>query len=190
VRLRLALAGIAAGTTLLAGCTGDDASADPSPDKTSSSSEPAEETTEPDVDAPELPEAATEQTYEGAEAFVAHFIETFNYAQVSGDVEPMRAISDPGCSSCIDLADLIEETYEAGGSSTGGGITLTGALSPLPADFGATFGIYSTATSEPQVITNADGSVDEFPGGAMQVYCYPSLVGNEWRMLWLRTPAA
>lgn len=187
MRLRLALAGIAAGTTLLAGCTGDDASADPSPDETSSSSEPAEETTEPDVEAPELPEAATEQSEAGAEAFVRYFVDVFNHMQMTGETQSLADISQAECEPCSAGVEYAETTYDSGGRFTGGELSI-GDLEPLPVDYGSDFAFYAVGESSPQVRESGDGTVENYTGGRFQLLAYPAWDDDAWRMRWFRMP--
>jgi len=187
VRLRLALAGIAAGTTLLAGCTGDDASADPSPDETSSSSEPTEETTEPDLEAPELPEAATEQSEAGAEAFVRYFVDVINHAQATGDAEAIAQVSEPDCGACTGFIDATNSAYESGGRIEGGTFTLTD-VAPLPVDYGADAGFYLTIQIDEQTIFGADGPVQRAEPLEYRIGAYPGWTEDRWSMVWIATP--
>ena len=59
----------------------------------------AEPSPEPTIAAPPLPDAAMEQTPEGAVAFTEWWFETLNYATRTGDTESLRAASDPGCTT-------------------------------------------------------------------------------------------
>ena len=65
--------------------------------------------------APTLPEAAKDDSEEGAVAFVKHYIELLNYAANTGDVKPLRDASDPNCEGCNSYIALFEETYANGG---------------------------------------------------------------------------
>ena len=65
--------------------------------------------------APTLPEAAKEDSEEGAVAFVKHYIELLNYAANTGDVKPLRNASDPDCEGCSSYIEHYETTYENGG---------------------------------------------------------------------------
>ena len=77
--------------------------------------EPDGPTATPTQVAPTLPEAATEDSEEGAVAFVKHYIELLNYAANTGDVKPLREASDPNCEGCNSYIALFEETYANGG---------------------------------------------------------------------------
>ena len=65
--------------------------------------------------APTLPEAAKDDSEEGAVAFVKHYIELLNYASDTGDVERLREASDPKCVGCNSYIELYESTYANGG---------------------------------------------------------------------------
>src|SRR5665811_2149188 len=65
--------------------------------------------------APTLPEAAKDDSEEGAVAFVKHYIELLNYASDTGDVERLREASDPKCGGCNSYVELYESTYANGG---------------------------------------------------------------------------
>lgn len=50
-----------------------------------------------------------------AEAMVRQFLAYENHAVLTGDVEPMLSLSDPGCESCEGIADVVREIYHDGG---------------------------------------------------------------------------
>ena len=77
--------------------------------------EPDGPTATPTQVAPTLPEAATEDSEEGAVAFVKHYIALLNYASDTGDVERLREASDPKCVGCNSYIELYESTYANGG---------------------------------------------------------------------------
>ncbi|MDR7086667.1 hypothetical protein J2X11_001506 [Aeromicrobium panaciterrae] len=89
---------------LVAGCT------DPEP------KEPKPTTSAtPTATAPTMPAQAKENTPEGASAFVAHYIDVFNYAANTGDVAELSRLSSPKCSGCENYIQLYRDTYENGG---------------------------------------------------------------------------
>ena len=63
--------------------------------------------------APTMPAQAREDSDEGAVAFVAHWIETFNYAARSGDTESLREMSED-CQACASYAETIEADLRSG----------------------------------------------------------------------------
>lgn len=75
---------------------------------------------------PELPKLATENTAEGAKAFVKHYIATINYANASGDTAPMRALANKElCKLCIGIADSIDHDVREGLRMEGGKYEVT-----------------------------------------------------------------
>ena len=81
--------------------------------------EPDGPTATPTQVAPTLPEAATEDSEEGAVVFVKHYIELLNYAANTGDVKPLREASDPNCEGCTSYADYYVSVYEQGDTIVG-----------------------------------------------------------------------
>lgn len=107
------------GIVLVTALTLGACSSDPRPDEP----EPGATTTTaaaPSVALPTMPPQASEDSPEGAAAFVAHYVDVFNYAAATGDVDELRRLSDPTCDGCERYADLYEKTYEAGGYFRGG----------------------------------------------------------------------
>ncbi len=101
--MRFIALGVAA-ALLMAGC----GSADPKEPKP---------TTAPTATAtvPTMPPEAKEDSKAGAIAFVKHYIDVFNYASNTGDVEELQKLSDPKCEGCTKYIDLYKKTYAAGG---------------------------------------------------------------------------
>lgn len=92
---------------LLGACTDDPTPLEPTATPSATPS--------PTPQAPPMPELALEDSEAGAIAFVEHYIEVFNYAANTGDVEPLRALSHPDCEGCESYATSFEEQYQAGG---------------------------------------------------------------------------
>ena len=71
--------------------------------------EPIEPTTSPSSEriAPTLPSKAEKETPDGAIAFVAHWIATFNFAVNAGAVEGFKTLNEPGCEGCKSYEDEI-----------------------------------------------------------------------------------
>jgi hypothetical protein len=86
-------------------------SSDPQP------KEPKRTTTSatPTATPPTMPAQAKEDTPEGAAAFVKHYIDVFNYAASTGDVEELSRLSSPDCEGCQSYIKLYRDTYKAGG---------------------------------------------------------------------------
>jgi len=85
-------------------------SASPSP--TATSADPATP--------PPLPAAAKKQTVAGAKAFAEYYWEMVNYAQASGEVDPLVALASPTCEGCRGGTDGLRRFFDAGGKVVGG----------------------------------------------------------------------
>lgn len=111
--MRLWGAGLAA-VLLLGACTSEPSPREPS----ATSSETATPT--PTVVAPTMSKQAGEDSPEGAAAFVQHYIDVFNYAAATGDVDGLSRLSSPDCKGCQSYITLYRDTYAAGGYFKGG----------------------------------------------------------------------
>lgn len=94
----------------LGACSGDPQPREPDPSVTPTST----------ATPPPMPEQATEDSPEGAAAFVDYWVDVSNYAAATGDVTELSRISSPDCSGCQSYIDLYRDTYEAGGYFKGG----------------------------------------------------------------------
>jgi hypothetical protein len=100
--------------TGLAACGGDDSPPKAEPTRTASTP------TTPSPTPPTLPAAAKANTKAGAKAFVRHYIETFNYAERTGDTAALRKLEAKGCESCKKVRKSIDQIYSSGGHVAGG----------------------------------------------------------------------
>jgi hypothetical protein len=101
--------GIVLATVLvLSGCSSDPAPKEPDPSK------PATTTTTPAVAVPTLPPQASEDSPEGAAAFVKHYVDVFNYAAATGDVEELSRLSSPTCDGCQRYISKFQSIYSGG----------------------------------------------------------------------------
>ncbi|GAA1732820.1 DUF6318 family protein [Aeromicrobium alkaliterrae] len=105
------LAAIGLLTALLTGCQNEPEPKEPPPSAS---------TPETDLQTPELPEAATAETPEGAEAFIRYYVEVLNYTSLTGDTETLQRASDDQCTGCAKYIDLYSSWYASGGSLAGG----------------------------------------------------------------------
>lgn len=123
--LRAAVGASAAALLLLAGCGGDPDPGDPSSTwtPTGTPESPTSAATQAPVE-PELPQAATKATEDGARAFIGYYWELINYAQVTGDVKALKRVSASTCRGCNRVINGISNLYEAGGYATGGEYSL------------------------------------------------------------------
>lgn len=104
---------ILATAMLLGACTSDPAPKEPDPDPTTASPTPTRAV-------PTMPAQASEDSPEGAAAFVKHYVDVFNYAAATGDVTELSRLSAPTCTGCQKYIDLYRDTYAAGGYFKGG----------------------------------------------------------------------
>ncbi|MET0767866.1 MAG: DUF6318 family protein, partial [Aeromicrobium sp.] len=96
-------------------------SSDPVPkEPAATSSAPATPTATP----PAMPEQAKQDSPEGAAAFVKHYVDVFNYAASTGDVDELSRLSAATCEGCQSYITLYRETYDAGGYFKGADWTL------------------------------------------------------------------
>jgi hypothetical protein len=100
---------------LLAAC--ESGSDDPTPKEPTSASPT---TPTPTATLPTMPAQASEDSSEGAAAFVKHYVDVFNYAAATGDVDELSRLSSPNCDGCQRYIDLYRDTYAAGGYFKGG----------------------------------------------------------------------
>jgi hypothetical protein len=91
----------------LGACTSDPEPKEPKRTPTTSAT--------PTATPPTMPAQAKKNTPEGAAAFVKHYIDVFNYAANTGDVEELSRLSSPKCKGCQSYIKLYRDTYEAGG---------------------------------------------------------------------------
>lgn len=108
------LGGVVLATILAVGAC----SSEPTPKEPPRSPTPT--ATTPADAAPTLPAQASEDSPEGAAAFVNHYIDVLNYAARTGDVEGLSELSSPDCTGCQRYIKLYRDTYAAGGYFKGG----------------------------------------------------------------------
>lgn len=136
LRPRAALLVLSAAAVLaLSGCGGDDPLAE-GPDEQASA--PAgdngqtDEADGPGDDAPPtVPEAAREQSEEGAVAFTEHFFEALNDAYASGETDDLAKLSDPACIICRQTVGDIAFAY-ARGEVEGGAVEVSDVTDVTP----------------------------------------------------------
>lgn len=121
-----------------------------------SSSAPPERPTEPP-----LPDAATKATEDGARAFITYYWDLVNYAQLTGDVKALKAVSAPGCSGCQAGIEAIGDVFGQGGHTEGGAyrlerLTLSEVKAPGLDDY--VFTSMATVTNDEQVIERGNGT--------------------------------
>jgi hypothetical protein len=108
------LGGIVLLTTLtLAACSSEPVPMEPTSSTPTTSATPTRTVPTPS-------DQTTEDSPEGAAAFVKHYVDVFNYAAATGDVEELTRLSDPSCEGCQSYIKLYRDTYAAGGYFRGG----------------------------------------------------------------------
>ena len=73
--------------------------------------QPIEPTATPSrsAEAPALPGEATSETPNGAIAFVAHWIDVFNFSVSTGDLTSLRDLTGPTCEGCDIYEDIVAD---------------------------------------------------------------------------------
>ena len=84
---------------LLSSCTDDPQPIEPKPTPS----------VKPTATAPTLPSEATKETPDGAIAFVAHWIDVFNFSVSSGDLSALRDLNGSKCEGCDIYENLVAE---------------------------------------------------------------------------------
>jgi hypothetical protein len=107
---------VLAALLVLGACSSDPVPKEPA----ATSSTPASPTATP----PDMPEQARQDSPEGAAAFVKYYVDVFNYAASTGDVDELSRLSAPTCEGCQSYISLYRKTYDAGGYFKGADWTL------------------------------------------------------------------
>ncbi len=83
------------------------------------------------VPVPEMPPAAKEQTQEGLEAALEYWWEAERYLKLTGDPDPLRAVSTDDCALCEELIKNWPAIYKADGWADIGDTEMEVAFSSL-----------------------------------------------------------
>lgn len=170
----------------LSACNGDDpaepmSSSTPSGSTTAPSTTPAVETpTEP-----ALPKAATKATEAGARAFITYYWDLINYAQVTGDVKRLRAVSGPNCAGCNAGVKGILDVYKAGGYITQARYEASVTrLSPLEAESSDIYAFKASVEvrHEDHVVVAANGDEEPFAASTRKYTTYVLWNDRRWRL--------
>lgn len=168
----------------LSACSEDEpGSPEPSPSPTSTSSSPtATPSAEPTE--PVLPEAAKQPSEAGARAFITYYWDVINYAQVTGDVQGLKAISGDTCGGCSRAIAAVDKLFQAGGHTEGGAYALRiDQLKRVTSDDRALRGIEAVirVRNEEQVIVGADGTWDISDPRTSEYLTYLIWTDGAWR---------
>lgn len=172
------------GCIALSACTSTDAeptvpSAPTTVSTTSSSSTTAPPATATPTGAPLLPDAARQQTPEGAEAFVRHWFDLFNYSFTALDSAAL--LSAGNCLTCQQLAKTIDEVAARGHTLTGGQAVVS-TVDPAAniTEGGTTVTVAFASTSAQEL--GVDGAlVEEVDPGGSAVYLFTLTWGQGWQ---------
>lgn len=114
-----------------------------------------------------MPAQASEESPEGAAAFVAYYVKVLNYAAATGDVEELTRLSSPDCDGCQTYIALYRDTYEAGGYFRGGDWEL-GELQ-LQFDPDETFATTDVRSNPTSYRESAESKPKEGPGSTTKI---------------------
>ncbi|MFT4298086.1 MAG: DUF6318 family protein [Aeromicrobium sp.] len=150
------------------------------------SSEPRPIEPEPSASAtpavPVVPDAAGENTPEGAEAFLHYYIEVINYASHTGDTGPLQQASTPDCTGCQDYIKKFDERAERGGTIVNGDWHVaTAEQSTYGIDQAWVATIHLAAGS---VQESADSEFEEFSASDEVVTLIAGFNDSQWQMMY------
>ncbi|WP_430297189.1 DUF6318 family protein [Sinomonas sp. B1-1] len=174
--------GATAGPSPTGGPSSEAATADPRPTPASSTA-PAR-----NVPVPALPEAAKQNTREGFEAFVRHYIDLLDYAYQTGDTKPALAVADPGCNMCNtitkDASTISVQSWLVGGRLQASEISVD--ASP---DIDSIWLAYLSLTQAPYVDYAPTGPLaTTSPSPLKGLVARGEFTEGAWRMFDLGTP--
>lgn len=161
------------------------------PEPTLPSSQPSVEsetstTTEPEptesslIEPPVLPEAAKENSEEGAIAFAQHFIDVLNYSTSSLDDEYLEVISATDCKYCTRVTAMIQDTKKAGGTVDGLIFSLVSDPEVLTNEADV-FGLeFFVSNSEYRILRGSQHT--EYPAENIQVAMIITPAANSWEV--------
>lgn len=171
----------------LSACNGADDPADPTSSSTPSGSATAPSTAPPveTPTEPALPKAATKATEAGARAFIAHYWDLINYAQVTGDVKRLKAASGPNCAGCSAGILSVRNLYRDGGHLQGGAYTVeVDKINELSSSDSTNFAYEAqlTARNEEQLLVRGDGSKERSKPGSATAVVAVLWTSDQWRL--------
>ena len=150
-------------------------SATPSAEPSASEPDPTGQAPVP----PELPQAATQQTPEGAAAFATWWFDTLNYATATGDTRALAEASLPECETCTGFRDRIADAYSTGGRIEGGALGVQVQPAPLVQDGVATMQVSGEAGAG--VVKTASGETKtELTAETVNIVMAVAWTGERW----------
>jgi hypothetical protein len=133
-----------------------------------------------------MPDTARANTKAGAIAFVRHYIDLINYAQATGDVDPLREAETSECDSCAKVRQSIEQIYRTGGTITGG--AWHPAINSALHNSDGSWLVTGYITFDPQKVTRSSGGPTEAnEGGAATTHLTVKHIATHWKVtMWSR----
>ncbi|HEY0951987.1 DUF6318 family protein [Nocardioides sp.] len=184
-RSRTALTALALVPVLALGaCSGDDPEPKLAPPPSSTAPSSPSTTAVSGPVAPTMPAAARGDDAAAAEAFVKFYWEMVNYAQVTGDVDGLKALASR-CGTCDAAVDYIANVYERGGHIRGG----EGRFRDLRANFLVREGrpralVRGDLVSTRQRVDLPGSKKDEsYPGGTLPFEVLVEVTSDGWVVL-------
>ena len=179
------MAAVAVGVTLVvAGCTdGSSPKPSPLPSPSASSSSAA-----PSLSAPAMPAEAKGTSAASAKAFVRYWIETLNFAGLSGDTARLRESSAQECAACTGIAEFIDRVYSRGGSISGDGWGIR-QIRLVDRGPGRGMTVDALVDVKPQeVVKRKGGKAQNFSGGRRLKTFFVTPRQNSWHVARLDQP--
>jgi hypothetical protein len=137
----------------------------------------------PDPVEPQLPAAAKEASEAGARAFIEYYWELINYAQATGDVKALKAVSGANCEGCTAGLNAIRSLYVDGCHIEGGQYTTSvEKMNRLRGRSLVAFEALLTVKNLGQVVTKADGSQHKSAPGSASVAVACQWTAESWHM--------
>ncbi|NJC22050.1 hypothetical protein BJ994_001126 [Arthrobacter pigmenti] len=113
---------------------------------------------------PEKPLLADENSIEGLKAFTEWWFELLNYAYATDDLQPLWAVTNPGCRTCQNIQESITEVYAEGGWMTGGEVSLDGYYTKFRVNIHGSVDAYVSIKQAPVDVYNEAGElINELP---------------------------
>lgn len=101
------------------------------------------------VPLPKMPSEASLKSQQGLEAFIPYWFETMSYAYETGDLDPVRSVTDSECSLCAALSKDIENWTLKGRWIVGGQLEVTEVEDRFVETTAGNYAPYVFATQEP-----------------------------------------
>lgn len=161
---------------MMTGCSDGEPSAEPTPIMPS----PSSPTTTP---APE-PEPWEVESRAGVKAFLERYVEIFSEAERTGDTEEFRALGT-NCDGCDQVADQIDEVYEAGGSIESKSARFTGWSVDENGLKGGAACVVVYESSPTTWIRSPGAKPQTYPGGEIEQVVNLEWTGDGWTIIGL-----